>query len=165
MTDITATNQKGSKLQAPRIDLTPMVDLGFLLITFFVFTATLNNPAAMTTLLPADSTDSSKVAASGAVTLVAAKDKVFFYTGSNIDQAIGIAYKTPLELRQKLIQIQQWLLAKEGNDDKLFVMIKPSSGAEFGHVVDLLDEMKICQMKRYTLTDPTEQELKALALY
>lgn len=167
MAEITASNSKGkgSKLRAPHIDLTPMVDLSFLLITFFIFTATLNNPTAMTTLLPADSTDSSKVPQSGAVSLVAGQDKVFFYTGNNVQDAIGIDYSSSTELRNRLFTLQNQLISVDGNDDKMFVMIKPSDRAEFGRVVDLLDEMKICQMKRYTLTDPTKDELHSLVLY
>lgn len=81
MAEITASSKKSPRLSGPRIDLTPLVDLGFLLITFFVFTATLSNPTAMTTILPADSKDSSKVAESGAVSLVAAADKLYSTQG------------------------------------------------------------------------------------
>ena len=163
MAGLTADSVNRSRLATPRIDLTPLVDLGFLLITFFVFTATLSNPTAMTTLLPADSKDSSMVAESGAVSLVVAADKMFFYTGNDIQSAVGIAYGNNNELRKKLIGLQQRFMATEGNDDKLFVLIKPLNNAPFGSIVDLLDEMKICSMKRYTLTDPSAAEIAALS--
>ncbi|MCU0388635.1 MAG: biopolymer transporter ExbD [Chitinophagaceae bacterium] len=162
MAEIVASPQKRSRLMPPRIDLTPLVDLSFLLITFFVFTATLNNPTALTTLLPADTKDSSKVAASGAVSLVAAANEIFFYTGNDVSMAEKLDYSQPTELRKKLISLQQLLIAREGNDDKLFVMIKPSQRASFGSIVDLLDEMKICRIKRFTLTDPSKEELRYL---
>ncbi len=165
MAEITASSKKSPRLSGPRIDLTPLVDLGFLLITFFVFTATLSNPAAMTTILPADSKDSSKVAESGAVSLVAAADKLYFYTGHHLEGAVSMGFDETDALRKKLIGLQQRLILTEGNEDKLFVMIKPSEKASFGHIVELLDEMKICQMKRYTLADPTADELAALAIY
>lgn len=164
MAEISVSPQNNQrKLQAPRIDLTPMVDLAFLLITFFIFTATLSEPNAMTTLLPANSNDSITVAQSGAVTLIAAKENLLYYQGENPAHSISLDYNNPLALREKLIPLQQHLIRTEGNDDKLFVMIKPTDQASFMHIVQLLDEMKICQVKRYTLTDMNETEIGLFA--
>jgi biopolymer transport protein ExbD len=164
MTELTVQPQNGkSRLTAPRVDLTPMVDLAFLLITFFLFNTTLTNPTAMTTILPADSKDSSKVAASGAVSIIAGKENMLVYNGSNMEQIQKISYANTHELRTALLSLQQQLIRKEGNDDKLFVMIKPTDETAFQHVVDLLDEMKICMIKRYTLTDATEPEISMIA--
>jgi biopolymer transport protein ExbD len=164
MTELTnASVNTNRRVQAPRIDLTPMVDLAFLLITFFIFTATLSEPNAMTTLLPANSNDSSTVAQSGAVTLIAAKETLLYYQGENPAQSIALDYNNPQALREKLIPLQQHLIRTEGNDDKLFVMIKPTDRASFMHIVQLLDEMKICQVKRYTLTDMNATEIGLFA--
>jgi biopolymer transport protein ExbD len=159
MAEITApATKKNRRHKVPRVDLTPLVDLGFLLITFFVFTATLSNPTAMTTLLPADSTDSSQVAASGAVNLIADANYLHYYVGQLPQNVEKLPYNDPGLLRQKLIVLQQSLIAHEGNDDKLFVLIKPANEASFGAVVSLLDEMKICGIKRYTLAELNEIE-------
>jgi biopolymer transport protein ExbD len=165
MTEITTTTTKGKRMAThPRIDLTPMVDLAFLLITFFIFTATLSEPTAMTTLLPANSNDSSSVAQSGAVTLIATKDKLLFYQGDNPSQSTELNYTDLLELRVKLITVKQQLIRNHGNDNKLFVMIKPTNQAAFKHIIHLLDEMKICQVKSYTLADMNITETGLFAL-
>src|ERR1700753_1282211 len=75
--------KKGKKLST-RIDLTPMVDLGFLLITFFIFTTTLNEPTGMKLGLPADAKDKdqSKLNEKSALTILLGKDdNVFYYEG------------------------------------------------------------------------------------
>ena len=158
MAEITVTPQNGRRTAPPRIDLTPMVDLAFLLLTFFIFNTTLTQPTAMTTLLPADSEDSIHIARSGAISLVAGEKGILFYTGDEVSSGKQIDYNTPEVLRANLLLIQQNLQRTHGNDDKLFVMIKPTSNAAFGNVVNLLDEMKICNMKRYTLTDLSQEE-------
>lgn len=163
MAELTVSPPKGRRTPPPRIDLTPMVDLAFLLLTFFIFNTTMTRPAAMTTLLPADSKDSSAIARSGAVSLIAGANGILFYTGNDLQSGITIDYNTPDVLRKNLLLLRQQLLRQSGHDDKLFVMIKPTTRASFGSVVNLLDEMTICQMKRYTLTDllPEEERLTA----
>jgi biopolymer transport protein ExbD len=163
MAEITATPQNGRRTAPPRIDLTPMVDLAFLLLTFFIFNTTLSTSTAMTTLLPANSDDSTFIARSGGISLVAGEKGILFYAGVDIAAGRQIDYSTPEVLRRNLLMIQEHLLRTEGNDDKLFVMIKPTSKAAFGHVVNLLDEMKICSMKRYTLTDLSQEEAQLFA--
>jgi biopolymer transport protein ExbD len=151
MQDITASGN-GRWVQAGRVDLTPMVDLGFLLITFFIFTTTMSTQTAMKLLLPADSKDSMKVAGSGAITLYAHAGHIGFAWGAAA-RPDSIAWSNRSLLREKLLSAKNSLVAAAGNDDKLFVQIKPAADASFGQVVDLLDEMTICGVRRYALVN------------
>jgi len=76
---------KKAKKLSTRVDMTPMVDLGFLLITFFIFTATMNEPTAMDLNMPKDTDkedEQTKTKQSGALTVMLGKDnKVFYYEG------------------------------------------------------------------------------------
>jgi biopolymer transport protein ExbD len=76
---------KKAKKLSTRVDMTPMVDLGFLLITFFIFTATMSTPKGMKILMPKDVKDPKKqneAKESGALTIMLGKsDQVYYYEG------------------------------------------------------------------------------------
>jgi biopolymer transport protein ExbD len=76
--------KKGKKMSI-RGDLTPMGDLGFLLITFFIFTTIMSQPTAMKLFLPKDADkpdEQNKIKESGALTILLGGDNtVFYYEG------------------------------------------------------------------------------------
>ena len=76
---------KKAKRLSTRVDMTPMVDLGFLLITFFIFTTTMSSPKALNLNMPKDTKNQdelNKAKQSGALTIMLGKDNhVFYYEG------------------------------------------------------------------------------------
>jgi biopolymer transport protein ExbD len=134
---------KSSNRRSTRVDLTPMVDLGFLLITFFVFTTTMARPTTLDLLEPMEGKQLS-VGASGAMTIILSKDHTLFYYHGLLSNANipGPIYKTDLK------NIRQLILQKKLNTDlsKLMFIIKGEVTSTYGDNIDLLDEMFICQI-------------------
>src|ERR1700681_599483 len=140
--------KKGKKLST-RVDLTPMVDLGFLLITFFIFTTTMSQPTAMKLFLPKDvdkPEEQNKVKASAVLTIMLGKnDQVYYYEGDDPTKIQGTNFKG---IRDVVLD------KKRRTDPKDFVVVlKPSQDATYKNTVNILDEMTIDAVKRFALVD------------
>jgi len=141
-----------SKKASTRVDLTPMVDLGFLLITFFIFTTTLSEPTAMKLAMPDESGDDMPIKRGGALTLLSAAGGTVFYYEGDFD-GVNLGTSNTKDIRNIIID-------KRGRTavDDLFVVIKPVKTSAYADVVGMLDEMTINDVKRYALVDPTIEE-------
>ncbi len=148
--------KKGKKLST-RVDLTPMVDLGFLLITFFIFTTTMSQPTAMKLFLPKDADkpeDQNRAKESGVITILLGKDNnVFYYEGQLKVDGSNFKSSSFKEIRNVLIDKKRNTPEKD-----LVVILKPSSDCNYKNVIDILDEMAINILKRYALVDISEGE-------
>jgi biopolymer transport protein ExbD len=148
--------KKGKKLST-RVDLTPMVDLGFLLITFFIFTTTMSQPTSMKLNLPKDTDkpdEQNKLKESAAFTVMPAKnDQVYYYEGLDPTKIQTANWKT---IRDAILDKK-----RRTNPDDFMVIIKPDKDATYKNAVDMLDEMKIDEVKRFALVDisPTEYQI------
>ena len=155
-------NRSKTKLHAIKIDMTPMVDLGFLLITFFIFTTSMAEPTMTKLIMPSDSEEMIPVTKSKLLTLLIDKEKVFIYEGS-WEEAIasGAIRKSNYHLQHgvgKLIRKKQAMLEAIHQKDDLMIAIKPVSSASYQDVITALDEMQLNGVKRYGIMKISEPE-------
>jgi len=147
---------KKSKKKSARVDLTAMVDLGFLLITFFIFTTTMAQPSAMDLNMPKDTEqdkDKNKLKESGALILMLGKgDVVYWYEGLDATALQPTGYK---DIRNVILSKK-----KRTKADDFMVVIKPMEDATYKNTVDILDEMKINVVERFALVDISPQEVE-----
>ena len=165
MAEITAPAKTGKrKTQAPRIDLTPMVDLGFLLITFFMFTTTLAQPKALQITMPSTDHPDNPMpfVAEATITLMpTAAHRVAYYNGE-LKNAAQMKTAPMHELRNVVLHKKEQVAAlpssysKEAH--KLHVIIKPNDDCSYADVVAILDEMTITDVPYYALVDITAEE-------
>ena len=191
--------KKGKKMST-RVDFTPMVDLGFLLITFFMLTTSMNKPQTMEINMPVKDKNltedqQTKVKASQTLTVLLTKEnKVVYYfvdekTGepgsttvtdygkdgirkvllqenkirnASVD-SIGI-YKGQLQTNKITEEdFRAKVYAIKSFKDGLIVIIKADDNARYGNLVDILDEMNICNIGRYAIVDITPIDLALLS--
>ena len=180
------------KKLSTRIDLTPMVDLGFLLITFFMLATTLIKPQTMEISMPSKEKvpeeEQTKVKASKALTIILSKsDSIYYYFGTrenDIDpEVLTTDYssegmrKVLLEKNAPIVAKVNELMKKKQNDqiaeaeykkqlqeiksdnNAPVVVIKATENATYKNMVDILDEMNICNIGRYAIVDITGYDL------
>jgi biopolymer transport protein ExbD len=161
---------KKAKKLSTRVDMTPMVDLGFLLITFFIFTTTMSTPSTMKLFMPKDEKDKDKqteIKESGALTVMLGKDNgVYYYEGQLKEDGSNFKSSTFKEIRDVIINKKKDVIQrgkalgypKDTLDKDFVVVIKPNSEATYKNTVDMLDEMTINQVHRFALIDITPDE-------
>ena len=185
-----------AKKSSTHIDMTPMVDLAFLLLTFFILTTTFSKPKTMDITMPVKDTteiNRTKVPASQTMSiLLTENDRIIWYMGidsAGLPPQTNIAdfsisgekslHKVLLE-RNKLIGDQIRLVedsvkrglipdneeeikkhkaaVKQAEKKGLIVLIKPDDKSKYKNLVDILDEMLICNVARYAIVDLSESE-------
>ncbi len=162
--------KRGKKLST-RIDMTPMVDLAFLLVTFFMLATTLSKPSAMPVTMP-DPTDipkeqQNKAAASKALTLILGKDNRIFLYRYFLDKKPEVEETTFGEknIRKILLDKKAEITADfvpNVKDQSPIILIKPTRDSKYKNMVDILDEMKVTDLKRFVVVDITKADLDYL---
>lgn len=139
------------------IDMTPMVDLAFLLLTFFIMTSVLTKPFVVKLEMPQEEGDPPPVKAERVLNIILAEnDQIYWY----------VADKSRLERTSfSAGGVRKLLLQKNAQIQKMYVLIKPSVGSKYRNVIDILDEMTITQIQRYALVkiDDLDKQLIAEA--
>ncbi|MCX6199722.1 MAG: biopolymer transporter ExbD [Bacteroidetes bacterium] len=176
-----------SKKMSTRVDLTPMVDLAFLLISFFMLTTTLNKPKAMQLNMPkkTDEIDKMDVGECQVLNvLIDTLDAVWYYEGLQVAGLQKTSFSGDdgirKEVMKKLKKVpaecppgKKWVDAnKDGVKDPAeismgprdaIILIKMLHGARYKNMIDILDEMDFTGCKIYAIQDPDPIEVEAIS--
>ncbi|QRY59278.1 ExbD/TolR family protein [Sphingobacterium siyangense] len=156
-----------SRKMAPKVDLTAMVDLAFLLITFFMLTTTLNKPSAMDIAMPdkikSDVESSVLIDENRTATLILGEGKFMWYHG-DFKKPISSS-KVPLDIEKGLSAVIAQLKANIStipNTKDMIVLIKPSKEARTKDVIQTIDQLKNQHIARYVISKTQIEEEKQL---
>lgn len=153
-----------SKKNSTAVDMAPLVDLGFLLITFFMFAATSIKPNVMNLnmppKIPTDVAPPTEVKIQNSITVLIAKDnKLFWYqeeAGKLNTENLNETDYSAEGIRKIITKAAAGAIDKE----KFTVIIKPMDDASYDNLVNILDEMEITKSTRYGIVKVTPEEQK-----
>ena len=139
---------KKAKKLSTRVDMTPMVDLAFLLLTFFILTTTFNKPKTMEVNMPDkvdDPTQQTKINQKDILNLVLGEDdKIFWWIGLEPPVSTTNYGKDG---------VRKLLLEQTRANPKMMVLIKPKDESRYENMVNILDEMDITNTQRYAIVE------------
>lgn len=154
-------NKTRAKKSTFRIDMAPMCDLGFLLITFFMFTTTFSKPNILQLNMPSkaliDPNNLPTVKNNNSLTIILGKDNKIYY---HQQELASLTPSNLIETDYSKNGIRTVILnaAKNADQDKFTVIIKPTNDSNYKNLVDLLDEMQITNSERFSVGKITQQE-------
>ncbi len=169
--------KKRSKKMSTRVDLTPMVDLAFLLISFFMLTTTLSKPQAMELNMPkkVDEPDEKTDVADCQVMhiILDTLDQVWYYEGLSVAGLEKTTFAGDGGIRKAILRKQKEVAKgrdcvypagnkREGQPRDFIVLIKMLKTARYNNMVNILDEMDITGTKIYAIQDPDPIEIEAI---
>jgi biopolymer transport protein ExbD len=157
MAQLTGNNKR----EAAKPDMTPMVDLGFLLITFFMYTTTFTNPVQLSFNQPIkDDASTSEIMESNSLTIIIGKNDELLYHMTNLEDLTTLS-----NISNSKSAFRELLINSKKNATKaenFTVIIKPSEFSTYNGFVDVLDEMVIINQKVYAVVDISEKEVSLL---
>lgn len=153
MAQIENTLRRNAKSSISRVriqmDLTPMVDLGFLLITFFILSTTLSKSNSTDLLMPKDSEIKTILNETTVLTLMPVRNNEIDYFEGRNNSGSKMKHCTYVDLRSIIQQKQNEVAYKLGDKDKTVIIIDPGSESSYRNFVDILDEIQINDIRHY----------------
>ncbi|MBL7922741.1 MAG: biopolymer transporter ExbD [Bacteroidia bacterium] len=175
-----------AKKQSTHIDMTPMVDLAFLLLTFFMLTTTFGKPKTMEINMPVkpDNPENQQLVNNAVTILLSGENKIYWYFGelkpetqltatdySNdglrklfLDKN-SYAVDKIKQLREEALKtnmadttLKRMEVEVKGEKRALMVLVKADDKAKYKNVVDVLDELNITMVGKYAIVDIGQKE-------
>jgi len=145
-----SSKRKAKKRMGFHLDMTPLVDITFLLLTFFMFTTTMAQPQIMDMKVPPESDTPVEVKQSLLFTILVDKhSRILFYQGLETEPLEQIEVK---DLRALAINFN----LEEGKKNELITSLKISPEVDYGLVVNILDELNQAEVK---ITEKISEEI------
>lgn len=143
--------RKPKKRMNVRIDMTPLVDVAFLLLTFFMMTTVFRKPSTMEINLPPNDVNV-EIAESNLLTL-------------RIDEAKMIYYSIGMDVPKKLKfeDLKKFLVESASQNPKLVVLLKIDRKGKFNYMVDIIDELNMAKLDRFSIAPMTDIDLREMA--
>lgn len=143
-------SEKKAEKRAVNVDMNPMVDLAFLLLTFFMLATTFSKPQAMELLVPAkpkqdDVEKEMPVKESKTLSLVLTKNNLVWYVGITEPEVDSLSYDQP--------ELIAMLEARNSEIVDMVVLIKPLRESNYGQLVTLIDALNYAGVGRYAIAD------------
>jgi biopolymer transport protein ExbD len=135
-----------------RIDMTPLVDIAFLLLTFFMLTTTMSRPQTMEINLPPDREVKVEIAESNLLTLRMNEKGELFWN-------FGIESPKRLEREGLRAFLKQHVI----DNPKLVALLKIDRAAKYNQMVEMIDEFNLSNVTRFSLAPLTEADMKLMA--
>ncbi len=158
----TSTSRLPRKINAP--DLTAFIDLGFLLVTFFMYSLYLAKPTAIKLNMPEEKIICEPMGChmlNNYTTLILGKDNRLFWHHEDLHD-LSASNLIETDYSQTGLRNTIATLKKQSVSDSIFTfIIKPTNESTYKNTVDVLDEMSISGIKLYTIVDIQPEELIA----
>ena len=151
---------QSKKKKMIRIDMTPMVDLGFLLITFFMFTTNFSKPNIMNLGLPADGGEvDTEIDFNNQITFILGKENRIYYYQQERDKLQTSDIKETSFEATSIAQLIKNRKSVAPKPEIFTIIVKPTDDASYQNFVDVLDEIAISKNDRYGITDLEKNEI------
>ena len=144
--------RKKGRRMGIRIDMTPLVDVAFLLLTFFMLTTSMVRPQTMEINLPPDKDVKVEIAETNLLTLRVDEN-------AKIYAAIGIAAPERVEFAN----LRTFLRDKKAGNSKLVVLLKVDRKCKYSTMVNIMDEFSLTNNDKFSLLPLLDQDKAMIA--
>jgi biopolymer transport protein ExbD len=131
-----------------RIDMTPLVDVAFLLLTFFMLTTTFSLPQVMDITLPPSETKSEVTEASLLLVRLMEDGRIFWNMGTDAPRALDAN------------ALRAFLQERINTNPTMITLVKVDRKSKYSNMVRIIDELHLANITRYSLAPLLEQDKK-----
>jgi len=155
-TDSSFQKGEGQGKRSPKFDMTPMTDLAFLLLVFFMIAATFAKPQLMNLIMPEEQQEtqpSQQLEPSKALNILVAQDEqAFWYKGNERFGAESVKFEN----------LEDFLINQKQETSEIMVLLKPTDDASYGSVVKAIDRLNLAGISKYALMEPEAEEISEI---